>query len=58
MPSHPAPLFWKITCNFSAFSRKMSDCAVISTNGRNLERWHITKVLKFLVALGMTRDAE
>jgi hypothetical protein len=44
--------------NYSAFSRKVLDCTVISTNGRNLERWRMNRGLRFLAALGMTKDAE
>jgi len=57
---HPCSIMlnsYKI-CNYSAFSRKVSDCPVISTNGRNLERWHMTRGLRFLAALGMTRGTE
>jgi hypothetical protein len=40
------------------FFRKVLDCAVISTNGRNLKRWPMNRGLRFLAALGMTKDAE
>jgi hypothetical protein len=47
-----------ISCNYSAFFRKVIDYTVISTAGRNLERWCMNSDLRFLATLGMTKDAE
>jgi len=44
--------------NYSALFRKALDCAVISTNGRNLECWCMNSGVRFVATLGMTKEAE